>query len=79
MKIWGFGMSVPFYSFHLNSQTREWSFHSLLLKLPNRGKEKIFFFFPFHSIPFPPPKHSVRFSQKIVGLHYINISSKMPH
>ena len=60
-------MSVPFHSLHLNSQTREWSFHSLLLKLPNKGKERIFlkyslfffFFFSFHSISFPPPKQSV--------------------
>ena len=50
-------MSIPFHSLHLNSQTREWSFHSLLFKLPNRGKKRIilkyffFFFFPFHSFP----------------------------
>jgi hypothetical protein len=61
------GMSVSFHPLYLNSQTREWSFHSLILKLLNRGKERIFlkysfFFFhsiTFHSILFPPPKRSV--------------------
>ena len=51
-------MSVLFHSLHLNSQIREWSFHSLLLKLPNRGKEKIFLKYSYFSISFYSFPHS---------------------
>ena len=57
-------MSVPFHSLYLNSQTREWSFHSLLLKLPNKEKEKIFLKYSYFSIPF----HSIHFPYRFIKL-----------
>ncbi len=51
-------MSVPFHSLHLNSQTREWSFHSFPFPPTSKQEKeenilKIFFFFsiPFYSFP----------------------------
>jgi hypothetical protein len=58
MKIWDLERigknecSIPFHSLHLNSKTRKWSFHSLLLKLPNKGNERIFLKYSYFSIPF---------------------------
>ena len=61
MKIWGLEgikrneCSIPFTSLKLPN--KEWSFPSLLLKLSNRKKERIFlkyiyiFSIPFHSFP----------------------------
>ena len=59
-------MSVPSHPFHsllLKLPNKEMSFPFPPLKLSNNGKEEYFkmiLFIPFYSIPFPPPKRSLR-------------------
>ena len=59
-------MSVPSYPFHsllLKLPNKGINFQFPPLKLPNKEREeysKMILFIHFHSIPFPPPKRSLK-------------------
>ena len=56
-------LSYPFHSLLLKLPNKGMSFSFPPLKLLNKGREeysKMILFIPFHSIPFPPPKRSLK-------------------